>query len=645
MMPPVPFLFIAIHAAAAVGVKRRMPSRFTPRRSRGSIANGLNSSAVELFERSRRSYESTYGYYGRAPATVEDDALTLDFEIETCAAVELTPELLLQRAGVDIDIAAKSSKRTPLIQDRESSTRKNGASDTESTGLVWPKVSKWFTVGIDGTGRFINQRKGQHMSLASRSTGTYRQDLSGQLELESQLMRPKDVIKSNFTAELQSVMDRLSDAKSSRDLLNRQNANNTSWQKQAWYTLPFEKEGAKGINIRGGTSSTAPCTKCHVQWTPGLPLRHVPTLLRMSDNAQLHNILGRTDALCAHRCSPDYRAFVSLAAMAVVSARMNTECGHPKRYMVPFLVRTHFGDLAMMIKEKYGAKALEHMAADVMHVGQLEPDMAILPNDTIDYLKLPEMAELSGMVYPRNPLLRPARSVTEEDMPTDSAGLLALAEKMIRNQRLIATRLHARACRLHSRSNIDATKFKVKDWLDGLQHGKDLMSDHDSPLSQSSFSHMVWKSMGSWRMNPGSDRVYLECRDTTYCLANTAPQPGAAALIRYIGFRMRDLEKFIKKPQIDKKTLLLNRQSRSAKKARVDLKILNHKKKQNELKAQRKSQAQIHANGQMLVERPDAGSAAMLVDNAGTKSHDREAAAKKGKLMRSTADEEESGQE
>jgi len=251
-----------------------------------------------------------------------------------------------------------------------------------------------------------------------------------------------------------------------------------------------------------------------------------------------------------------------------------------------------------------------------------------LPNGTIDYLKLPEMAELSGMVYARNPLLRPARGVTAEDMPTDKAGLLSLAAKMIKNQRLIATRLHTRACSLHSRSSIDATNFTVQDWLDGLQRGKDLMSDHDSPLSQSSFSHMVWKSMGSWRMKPGSDRVYLECRDTKECLSNTAPQPGAAALIRYVGLRMRNLEKFIKKPPIDKKTLSSNRHSRSTKKADVDWKILNHQKKQIALKAQRKSQAQIHANGQLLVKPESEDGEAMHEEDAGTN--------KKSKLMRST---------
>jgi hypothetical protein len=216
--------------------------------------------------------------------------------------------------------------------------------------------------------------------------------------------------------------------------------------------------------------------------------------------------------------------------------------------MAPWLVRTHFGDLAMMIKEKYGGKDLQRITADVIQVGQLHASAPILPNGTIDYLKLPEMAELTGMVFPRNPMLRSSHKETEEDMPTDVQGLLRLSKKMLQNRRLIDDRLAKRTCRLHSRNNVDPTAFTVKDWLDGLQHGKDLMSDHDSPLSQSAFSHMVWKSMGSWRMRPGSDRVYLECRNTGLCLAGLNPQPGPAALIHMVGLSMRDFEKYMKTP-------------------------------------------------------------------------------------------------
>eukprot|EP00438_Fugacium_kawagutii_P016399 Skav204945 [mRNA] locus=scaffold2911:151983:165761:+ [translate_table: standard] len=58
----------------------------------------------------------------------------------------------------------------------------------------------------------------------------------------------------------------------------------------------------------------------------------------------------------------------------------------------------------------------------------------------------------------------------------------------------------------------------AREWLEGAQQGLDLMSDHDSPISQASLSKTVWKSMGSWRLSEDEPRIFLECRHARRCL-------------------------------------------------------------------------------------------------------------------------------
>lgn len=137
---------------------------------------------------------------GEIISRVSDASLT-DAK-ETMSHVELTPELLLERGGVDLQSAFKNISQVKAAR---------GIPYTPQT--VWPKLSEWFTAGIDGTGQFIDQRRGHHMATVSRAQGTYRQDLSGQIELESVVMRPKDVLESSFTRDVESVMDTLEMAK------------------------------------------------------------------------------------------------------------------------------------------------------------------------------------------------------------------------------------------------------------------------------------------------------------------------------------------------------------------------------------------------------------------------------------------------
>lgn len=526
---------LILHIATAATVTGLNQAKF---RTFAGVEPNLNSTALELFERSRRSYERTYPQYGRILSEMASDSLTLDFEIETCARVRMTPQLLLQRGGIDIELAQTPSTSSSSVQDKD-----------ESYMPLWPKVSEWFSLGIDGTGRFVDQLfpNGNSPSLAKRlgkARRSYRQDLSGQIELESILMRPSDVIHSNFIKDLESFMTVLS-------LVNKSHVEYWSKrgkakQKTVWYRLPFN--GSRGIHIFGAVDPAKPCDVCHVQWTVGLSLRQVPKLLQLSPSAPLQEILSRTGIVCArhaHGCAPEYQALISLAGWLLNTAKRCIGCSHPKRCMSPWLVRTHFGDLAMHVKEKLGPRSLDNFRDDVLEIGQVSGKDAVLPDGgPIDYLRLPEMAELGGVVAPRSSALRSLHGGADlEDMPSDVAGLLKLSAKMIKNSKVINQRLRRRACKLHSRTSQGT--LKVADWLEGLLHGKDLMSDHDSPLSQSSFSHLIWKSMGSWRMKPGSDRVYLECRSTKECL-RTAMHVGAPSLIQFVGHQMYDFEKKLK---------------------------------------------------------------------------------------------------
>merc|ERR1719440_2463746 len=130
-------------------------------------------------------------------------------------------------------------------------------------------------------------------------------------------------------------------------------------------------------------------------------------------------------------------------------------------------------------------------------------------------------------------------------MPTDIPGVLQLSKHLLHNRKLVGERLMQRPCHLHNRSDAASFAVTVNDWLDGLLVGKDLMSDHDSMLSKSNFSHLLWKSMGHWRMKPGSSKVYLECRHTKRCLPDIVPPKlfeGPRGLIQMVAHKMKSIE-------------------------------------------------------------------------------------------------------
>jgi hypothetical protein len=201
----------------------------------------------------------------------------------------------------------------------------------------------------------------------------------------------------------------------------------------------------------------------------------------------------------------------------------------------------------MHMKDRLGMNSLQNMAVDVLEAAQVQKDDQVLPHGVVDYLRFPEVAEMSGFVFPRAESRQSKENC--EDIPTTPEGLLQLSSRMLKDAKGIHEAMISRGCGIHGRNDFRVSDFTAEEWLRGLLRGKDLMSDHDSQISESSFSHLVWKSMGSWRMKPGSNRVYLECRHSDECLG-TGGMPGAAALIHAVAERMEKLERTIKEKRL-----------------------------------------------------------------------------------------------
>jgi len=165
----------------------------------------------------------------------------------------------------------------------------------------------------------------------------------------------------------------------------------------------------------------------------------------------------------------------------------------------------------------------------------------VLSHGLSDYANFPEMAEIAGFVASRDSDYS-ERLNASRPMPIEASELRGLAQEMIDNKDKVNKALENRPCGLWGSSN-DANSFTVGEWLDGVVEGIDIMSDADSPISKNSFSGVVWKSMGSWRMKKGDSRVYLECRNARKCLAALSPPfENAAELGRLVAEQMAKFE-------------------------------------------------------------------------------------------------------
>jgi len=259
--------------------------------------------------------------------------------------------------------------------------------------------------------------------------------------------------------------------------------------------------------------------KSSYQFTVGLPLAKLPALLRRATSAR--RFLPGAERLCRERnCSEGYTGFVLLASLVLHQAVSCPACGFPKRCQSPWLLRTHFGDIAQTLP----AHERANFTSDVLHVWGGNPDLPLYKKGIMDYLHFPEMAEMSGMVQSR----MGSNNVTQE-LPVEVGGLLELAEDMLKQKHRegIDHQLRGRKCSLNGPARPDGERWQApsaRQWLEAASLGQDLMSDHDSPASKASLSHTLWRSMGNWRLSAAEPRIFLECRAPKSCLGAHDPK-------------------------------------------------------------------------------------------------------------------------
>lgn len=428
---------------------------------------GSETSTNVCFTRVSNSFEKKYSSYGRM-LQLPKGKLSLDFELETDAGMELTPEILLARGGFNV------------------------------TSLIVPRPSKWFSIEFDGLGHRFNKTD-------------YHQQVQSVMELESVPMKVEDVQNSSFLDELQQFLSVVSSKKNKTRVPGSNN-------------LFFKR-----VNYPNDTIMPL------LQYTVGLPLAWVPSLLSKANSKDWQSVVHRLSNLkhcnseneTGTSCTPEYKGLVSLAAGALQQLKKcmpTSGCTNPKRCMKPWLVRTHFGDLLNHVRQSVENSTLDQFPEHVLQVADVKPDDLIFPNGMMDYLKFPELAEVGGIVVPRSSLLTMSQDINASRlsklkcMPTTYEDLHWLAKSMLEQKTRVNQLLKERSCGVHGLKDQNLTRFSARTWLQEMVRGRDIMSDWDSLITQKSFSKLVWKSMGSWRMSPHSNgRVYLECRDARRC--------------------------------------------------------------------------------------------------------------------------------
>lgn len=446
--------------------------------------------AREHFDMVYDKFRERFDGSGRHVANPQMNEISIDFEAEMNIFLSMTPDLLLMRSGIDLDrISAGESvscaQNLPLIP--------------SSVG------SELVRVHIDST-----------------------KELDAVLELETPPMQLQRVLQSNMLTEMQEIIDSIA-----KDPAHSTHLAGTSLQ----YSKPFHPEqiwNREGFHPSG-----------HLQYTVGLSMANVPSLLAFSDKLSLKKILTRVKRLCNHQdggCHPEYKGLVVLASWVLVNAdewgRWGYE-GPPKRCMFPWLVRTHFGDSAKYVEGQLGKGSLANFTKDVLFVSQREPDSPAWSSLVGEYRFFPEMAEIGGLVVPRTS--RTNSSGITQELPTTAEGMCGLAAQVLEP----ATRRQVESKLKHLEPGLLGIgrqgtmemqeRITVFSWLEAMQKGQDLLSDVDSPLSSSGWRRLVWEAMGAWRMTKQTRGiVYLECRVPEECIPGTFNTKDPVVMIRDI---------------------------------------------------------------------------------------------------------------
>jgi len=445
----------------------------------------------ELFDKVKDKFERHYSPDGRqSEKQMSPSDVTLDFELEPLCKFVPTPEVLLMRGKLDITHAERDS----IVL----------AQMPEQKVPVFPSVSKYFEVGLDGSERGVPKR----------------QVLQSNLEYGTVTMGPREALDSNVFDEMQAFTE-------------------------------VVRKLEPGEKIPGGSAQIdrcwfedhASCEHCGMQFTAGIEMARVEDLFKMSKSAGVVQVLEAVDRLCADEsCSAEYKGLVILGSWTLKHVHSFPSCSHPKRSMRPWLVRTHFGDMYRAVKRLHGAAQMKDLKAHMLEASGLKADDVVVVNGFVDYLGFPEMAEVLGYVISRDPGYSAQMNATQP-MPVSAHGLKKVAQQMIDNFSEVDAALMARPCGIWGTNDV-ANNFTALDWLEGVENGKDLMSDADSPISKNSFSGLVWKSMGSWRLKYEHDsRVFLECRNIIECLSFlTTPFDSPAEAGKQVALAMADFE-------------------------------------------------------------------------------------------------------
>jgi len=458
-------------------------------------------SVDDRFQLVKERFMRHYSAEGRQVAdNLSRSAVSLDYEVQPLCRFQSTPDILLERGHMDLSQASGNSLVLAQISP------------------LFPKVSKYFEVGLDG--------KGTH------ATGeTHHQKLATCMEFGSITMTPRQVLDSSLFQEMQDYITTLQSLQAGVRLPGEGGSHSAARMNNCTYPVDYLNDTHPDLLAGCAKDNVNCCGNCGLQFTVGIDLARVDALFKLSHIKRLIWVRSAVNNICSDRlkdsgvaCSAEYRGLLMLASWTLVQMHRSVKtesCNNPKLAMSPWLVRTHFGDLYRSVEDRHGVGHMKDFQQHVLHVSDLHLRDVVLSNGLSDYLNFPEMAEIAGYVVSRDSDYSERLNVSLP-MPTTTGGLRELAQKMLDNEDEVNKVLQERPCGLWGRSNA-ANAFTVGDWLEGVVKGVDIMSDIDSPVSKNSFSSLVWKSMGSWRMQKGDFRVYLECRNATQCLTSLKP--------------------------------------------------------------------------------------------------------------------------
>lgn len=493
--PDDPAFLLQVHAKNHIEVHRRANER------RKRCGSSVSRRAVDRsFEEMSERFQSMYNEgRPRALQGLAPEELSLDIEVEAECFPGRSARALVLRSGLSLE------------------------------GTDIPSPSPWIEVELDGV-------MGRHPTVSN----FFLQSAESIVELTTRVVRPNTVLNSSLLSDIGDYLDQLRQGRNIPDT----NIVISSMRRASAQTI--KNRPWSFYSLRALRSERAPLLRVH--YTVGLPFHRVMALMDLSREKSVRETVRDSGILCAQYgdCDAEYRSFLIMAT-GVLKATDGPMCHVPgcqymKRCQLPWLVRTHFGDMTRRLRSRLGDAVVRRMPRDVLRVWGGDPNKPLYPDGIMDYLKLPEMAEIAGFVSSRNGNC--PRNATRQLMPSTRAGVLALAGAMAEDtpQEDVDAPLLNRTCNVYGKDPGNATKLTASMWLEGMLEGLDLMSDHDSPVSRASFSHLVWKSMGQWRLRDDDlGRVYVECRHPSGCVGAEA-EDGVETGLRHLAARLVDLE-------------------------------------------------------------------------------------------------------